>query len=149
MSFLDSLAAGLQAMGFAQMGFAHAALLAYIVALNGSLPGRWRGAAALTALVCVAAFATLAPSWPGGIALAGLGVVGCALFTAVAWVMAVLLGVDSLEAKEHDVPEMGERDSSVAPASVFACASLPSPHPFPLRPQPHPAAPAPGKPTSP
>ena len=148
MSFLDSLAAGLHAMGFAQMGCAHAALLAYIVALNGSLPGRWRGFAATTALACVAGFAALAPSWPGGIALAILAVVGCALFTALAWGLARLLGVDALGLRERDLPLADDRDVPVASPSVFPCVSLPSPLPLQPRPLLRRGAPAPSKPTS-
>lgn len=120
MSFLDSLAAGLNAMGFAQMGCVHAALLAYIVALNSSLPARWRSAASVVAIACVATFAALAPSWPGGIALAGLGVVGCAIFTAMAWGLAALLGLDARSRRQRVVPPTEDAGPSTVASPATA-----------------------------
>lgn len=110
MSLLESLGAGLSAMGFAQLGCAHVALLGYALALNGALSTRLRVRAGGLGVMGAVGFAALMPSWAAGVTLIGLGVVAFAVFAGAAWLFAAAMGLDD-DRVVHERP-LDERTAS-------------------------------------
>jgi len=134
MSPLDSMGSSLATMGFAQLGCAFVAMLAYASALNASLSATARLWAAGAALVAATTFAALTPSWVSGVALMGLVMVATALFVAAAWLLAAVFGLHSAsEQAGGDEPapiELAVPDTSFgaeAGAALGGPLSLPAP----------------------
>ena len=121
MSPIDSIGSSLQTMGFAQLGCAFVASLAYAFALNASLalPMRlWAGAAAL---VAAATFSALTPSWVSGVALMGIGIVATGAFVAGAWLLAAVFG---LRSTSGGVADMALPDTSFGPSTIEPAPQL-------------------------
>lgn len=93
MSVSDSVRLILATMGFAQLALAFAAVTSYVLTLNPSLTARLRTIAGLSALLAVAAFSLVVPSWMGGIAVMAMAVAGISAFAGSAWLCARLLGL--------------------------------------------------------
>lgn len=117
MSPLDSMGSSLETMGFAQLGCAFLAILAYAFALNASLTLSMRCWSGLVALVSAATFSALTPSWVSGVALMGLAIVFTGAFVAGAWLLATVFG---LRTTSGGVAEMGEVDEPLRPAPADA-----------------------------
>lgn len=109
MSPLDSMGSSLESMGFAQLGCAFIAVLAYAFALNASLTLSMRWWAGLAALVAAATFSALTPSWVSGVALMGLAIVATGAFVAGAWLLAAVFG---LRTTSGSVATVGETEAS-------------------------------------
>jgi hypothetical protein len=90
---LEGLAATLADMGFVQLALLFVVVGAYAVAINGSLGAGLRSGAASAAFVSGIGFATLAPSWMGGVVFLALAVLSVALFAGSTWLVAALLGL--------------------------------------------------------
>ena len=118
MSPLDSIGSSLQTMGFAQLGCAFIAMLAYAFALNASLTVPMRLWSGLAALVAAATFSALTPSWVSGVALMGLVIVATGAFVAATWLLAALFGLRTASGSVST--EMGALDAD--PASLAATA---------------------------
>ena len=108
MSPLDSMGSSLESMGFAQLGCAFIAVLAYAFALNASLTLSMRWWAGLAALVAAATFSALTPSWVSGVALMGLAIVATGAFVAGAWLLAAVFGLRSVSGSVAPVDETDE-----------------------------------------
>ncbi len=115
MSPLDSIGSSLQTMGFAQLGCAFVATLAYAFALNASLTLPMRLWAGLAAFVAAATFSALTPSWVSGVALMGLAIVATGAFVAGAWLLAAVFG---LRSASGSVAEVTAPDTSFEPGAV-------------------------------
>ena len=117
MSPLDSMASSLETMGFAQLGCAFVAILAYAFSLNASLTLTLRWWSGLIALVSAATFSALTPSWVSGVALMGLAIVFTGAFVAGAWLLATLFG---LRTTSGALVNGAEIDEPVPPTSAEA-----------------------------
>ena len=95
MSLLASLRLSLESMGFLQLCFAFAALLAYSVALGASFTAGTRAGAGGVAVLSASGFAVAAPEWMAGVVLLMIGVAGVGLFAASTWLLASVFGVAS------------------------------------------------------
>jgi hypothetical protein len=115
MSPLDSLGSSLETMGFAQLGCAFVAILAYAFSLNASLTLPMRLWAGLAALVAAATFSALTPSWVSGVALMGLAIVATGAFVAGAWLLAALFG---LRTASGSVAESAEAETAFGPSAL-------------------------------
>ena len=121
MSPLDSLGSSLETMGFAQLGCAFVATLAYAFALNASLALPMRLWAGLAALVAAATFSALTPSWVSGVALMGLAIVATGAFVAGAWLLAAVFG---LRTASGGVAESAGPDTSFGPSAIEPAHAL-------------------------
>lgn len=115
MSPLDSLGSSLETMGFAQLGCAFVATLAYAFALNASLALPMRLWAGVAAFVAAATFSALTPSWVSGVALMGLAIVATGAFVAGAWLLAAVFG---LRSASGSVAEVTAPDTSFGPGAI-------------------------------
>jgi len=93
MSLLEGLSSTLTEMGFVQLALFFVAVGAYSLAINGSLGSGTRSGAAGTSFAAATGFATLAPSWMGGIVFLAVAVLAVAAFAGAAWSVAALLGL--------------------------------------------------------
>jgi hypothetical protein len=135
MSPLDSMGSSLETMGFAQLGCAFLAILAYAFSLNASLTLTMRWWAGLVALVSAATFSALTPSWVSGVALMGLAIVFTGAFVAGAWLLATLFGLRTTSGGVADVADADEAvrltvaDTPPAPQDERAAGPLSLPAP--------------------
>jgi hypothetical protein len=79
-----------QAMGFAELGLAFAALGCYCMVLNGALSARSRAIAAACAALAASGFTALTQPWTNGVILVALGVASIGIFVAAAWALSAV-----------------------------------------------------------
>lgn len=120
MSPLDSLGSSLETMGFAQLGCAFLATLAYAFSLNASLTLAMRWWAGLVALVSAATFSALTPSWVSGVALMGLAIVATGAFVAGVWMLAALFGLRMASGSVADVADPDQAFEAAAAEAITA-----------------------------
>jgi hypothetical protein len=129
------MGSSLETMGFAQLGCAFLAILAYAFALNASLTLTMRCWAGVVALVSAATFSALTPSWVSGVALMGLAIVFTGAFVAGAWLLAAVFGLRTTSGGVADVAETNEAiqphppDATPAPQDERAAGPLSLPAP--------------------
>jgi hypothetical protein len=123
MSPLDSMAASLESMGFAQLGCAFIAIFAYAFSLNASLTLAMRLWSGLAAFVAATTFAALTPSWVSGVALMGLAIVATGAFVAGAWLLSAVFGLRSMSGSiAIEAAELATDDAPVAAPADAATA---------------------------
>jgi hypothetical protein len=124
MSVADGLQHSLAGMGFTELALAFVGLTGYALALNGALGARFRGRAAVTAVLAAAAFCVFVDPWTYGVVFVALAIGAMGLFVASVWAVSALCGFGARETPVLETPSTFAEDLDAEPVPAPAAVAM-------------------------